>query len=378
MKTDSPRITVGSFPYSPGFNPYQKLFTDSLEEAGAEVIRISPTKWFPVQSAFAQRCDVIHFDWPHDWYSGRNFATRFLKSWMYRSGLRRESKSRLVWTAHNLIAHDAKHREHEHRMIQRLIDRCDGIVVLSDSAELELRRCYDVNESTSVKTVYHGHYIGSYPNTCSREEARLRLGFADDEQVYLSLGSIRRYKGHENLIRAFSHVSSVNERLVIAGSASDTHYCSDLQRLIKSQSEHCFGEIDFRPGEVHESMLQCFFNGADVSVLAFDSVLNSGSLLLAMSFGLPVIAADQGSLREVAHPEHSILIAPSDEPVAAICEAIVASRLAFATEPQAIRESIIEFTRKKFGWDIVGQQLVEWYEQLLTHPTRHSSNSSAT
>jgi len=372
------KLTVASFPFSPGFNPYQRLFTDSLQEAGATVIRLPPEKWFPVQKAFSQPCDILHFDWPHDWYSGRNALTRTLKSKMYLSGLKQKSAGKLVWTAHNLIAHDANNEAHEYRMIQRLIARCDGIMVLSDAAKSELHLHYDVPSSTSVRTIHHGHYIDAYPNTVTRDEARRCLGIGSNEVVYLSLGAIRRYKGHENLIHSFAKTSNANERLIITGVSADFDYVNSLQRLIETQSDQCSGTIDFRPSAVPDNKLQYFFNASDVSILPFDSVLNSGSLLLAMSFGLPVIACGQGSIQEVAHPSHSILFQPSDNPVAAISEAIAASRQAFEGQHERVRQSILDFTRTKYDWCIVGRQLIDWYEQLLGHPPATTSHQDVT
>ena len=54
---------------------------------------------------------------------------------------------------------------------------------------------------------------------------------------------------------------------------------------------------------VPDEELQLYFNACDLVALPFRQVLNSGSLLLAMSFGCPVVAPRLGSIPEVACPE---------------------------------------------------------------------------
>ena len=145
-KTLSYAISIGSFPYKPGFNPYQRLITGAIEDAGADVVRIPPVKWFPLQKAFATECDILHLDWPHDWYNGKNALTRFLKKQMYLGALRNKKKTigrtKLVWTAHNLVSHDSGGSGHEHKMIQALIDQCDGIMVMSEASRALLEQTY--------------------------------------------------------------------------------------------------------------------------------------------------------------------------------------------------------------------------------------------
>lgn len=359
------QIVVGSFPYRPGFNPYQKLVTGAIEEAGLTVVRIPPKKWFPLQKAFAVDCDILHLDWPHDWYQGRNGLTRFLKRAMYLQALRKKKdsigKTKLVWTAHNLVAHDTHNRDFEHRMIQALIDQCDGIMVLSEASRQQLQQTYHVPKTTSVKTVYHGHYIDCYPNEIDRSISREQLNIGSEEQVFLSVGSIKPYKGHLELIKVFSEIATPNQRLILAGSARQPALNSLIQDATDKAVAASGCKIDLNLQLVQDDQLQTYFNAADVCVLPFRQILNSGSLLMAMSFGVPVIAPAAGSIPEVAFPEFRCLYNPEDS--------------------QGLRNSILEMkgrlcsvnrrglhiaaTRDKFSWTNVGQELKSWYSELM-------------
>ena len=358
-------IVVGSFPYKPGFNPYQKLITGAMEAAELSVIRIPPEKWFPLQKAFSIDCDILHLDWPHDWYSGKNAVTRFLKRTMYLRGLSRKTRSigntKLVWTAHNLVAHDSGDAGDEHRMIQALIDQCDGVMVMSEASRELLQQSYQLPNRTKVETVYHGHYIDCYPNDMSRIEARKHLDVPDGDQVFLSVGSIRPYKGHLKLIRDFGEVAKPNQRLIIAGGSSNNDYLEMIQSEADKQVAATGCKIDTHLGIVPDQELQIFFNAADICVLPFEHVLNSGSLLMAMSFGIPVLAPSVGSIPEVAIPDFSHLYEPTTGE--GLRNGLVEiSKLQFS---QADRQQHLDTTREKYSWTRAGIQLATWYQKLV-------------
>ena len=65
--------------------------------------------------------------------------------------------------------------------------------------------------------VNHPNYIGFYPNTISKVDARIKLNIDQDKKVFLFFGGIRLNKGIEQLIRAFHQIKDENILLVIVG-----------------------------------------------------------------------------------------------------------------------------------------------------------------
>ena len=355
-------MIVGSFPYSPGFNPYQRLFTEALETAGCDVVRVPPQKWFPLSKACRQPVDVLHLDWHHDWYQGKNFVTRSMKNVMYRHGLRSCRQLPVVWTAHNLTSHDSLNPRLDHDCTQRLIKACRGVVVMSKAAETLLRSEFGVPDTTRVQRIYHGHYIDFYANAITRPAAREQLIIEADEFVYLALGALRPYKGHLDLIRAFASIAAPSDRLVIAGSALHKDYVSELKDCIADvKRTHADLKIDLYDRTIVDDEMQVFFKAADVCVLPFQRILNSGSLLLAMSFGKPVVAPNLGSIPEVAQPESFVGYDPANS--RGLANSLCAAREKF--KHPSIETSVIDFTRRKYNWNRVGTQLRELYTELL-------------
>lgn len=363
MANRSHLFTVGSFPYQPGFNPYQRLFTQSLESAGISVRRIPSQKWFPLTRACHEPIDLLHLDWHHDWYRGKNWLAERLKSVMFAHGLRSCRRLPVVWTAHNLTSHDSPDLDRDHHCTQQLIDACDGLVVMSDASAKLLRAKYSVAETTLVETVHHGHYIDCYPNEVSKTTARERLGIGGNEFVFLTLGALRPYKGHVEMLSAFEAMASPEDRLIIAGSASDQNYCTRLQKTIAEIRQHRPElKIDLHAKTIADDAMQLYFKAADVCVLPFQRIHNSGSLLLAMSFGKPVVAPCLGSIPEIAHAESFIGFDATHQ--SALAEAMATAKNRF--QSTSLASEIIEFTRNTYDWGLVGIRLRKLYEKVLS------------
>ncbi|MDA8964587.1 glycosyltransferase [bacterium] len=359
-------ITIGSFPYAPGFNPYQKLFTGGIEEAGLKVLRIPPKKWFPLQKAVASDCDLLHLDWPQDWYTGRGRVSKALKGGMYRHGLSCLRKKPTVWTAHNLISHDSLDPTRDKKMNQALIDVCRGVMVMSDAAELQLRELYRIPGSTNVRKVPHGHYIDCYLNVVSRDDARKRFSLAREKFIYLMPGAVKPYKGHADAIRSFVRCSAKDDVLIVAGRGEDG-YIEQLRAIESEAGCVCSGDIQFIDGQISDNDFQYLFNLADVTVLPFVNVLNSGSLLLAMSFGSPVIAPRIGSIPEIALPEFFFGYDSNESVDDSLERAMRNAKCKLSQEftKHKIQEVIISYTKEEYDWGDAGASLAEWYSEIL-------------
>lgn len=353
-------MKISYFPYDPDDNPYQQLFAGSLEAAGCQVLRIPPRKLFPLRYAAEFGGDLLQLDWPHDWYQGRNWVTKALKQLMYRDGLRVLRTVPVVWTAHNLRGHDSSDADYERCMIQMLLDVCDGVIVLSAASAALLRTEYQVPPKTAIQVVPHGHYIGRYRNTATRAEARRQLGLEESSRVILSLGRIQPYKGLEELVTVFGRVASAGDALLLAGRAVGLEYARHLHTVISAAARPGI-RIELTDAFVPDDQLQVYFNACDVVALPFRRVLNSGSLLLAMSFGCPVVAPRTGSIPEVACTDAWFSYEPEDP--SGLARAIRAA----LSHPNlsSLRSVVLDFTRQRYDWSDVGRGAVNLYSALL-------------
>jgi len=185
-----------------------------------------------------------------------------------------------------------------------VIAQADALHVHDETVAKEVAQL--AGNEARVHIIPHGSYIGVYPNTCTREEARIRLNLPQDACVYLYLGQIRPYKGVEDLVTSFGQLPPGNQRLVLAGNVHDADYGRQLASVASEQST-----IQAHFGYVDDADVQYYMNASDVCVLPYRDVTTSGAAVLAFSFGRPIIAPAIGAFRQLAENGRGITYDPT-------------------------------------------------------------------
>lgn len=341
-------LRVGYFAYSPGFNPYQRLFRSALSGRGISVMPIEPATFFPIRQAIHVESSLLQFDWIAGMYTGRNAFTQQMKQLMYRDGLRLLRSTPVVWTVHNIVAHDSTLDTASHRrLIQRFVDVCDGLMFLSRRSVELFREEYSVSEGTHFECTRIGHFANFYPNRLSSEEARKRLQINQYSRVALLFGRLHAYKGVEGLISGFCGAATQRDILIIAGKPSSPLYGERLTSLVRSAASSTRGRILMRMGAIDESEVQTYYNAADFAILPFEKILNSASFMLAKTFGCPVVVPEIGSLMDYADPALDVLY-PAQSPLA---EVLVGAFERFDGDSAGDRSVRVKTACEEFSWD---------------------------
>lgn len=125
------------------------------------------------------------------------------------------------------------------------------------------------------------------------------------------------------------------------------------------------GRILLKDEYISDEEAEVYFKAADVLVLPYRYIYQSGVLFLGYSFGLPVLAADVGSLKEdIVEGETGSVFKP-DDPVdlAKAIDRYFTSDL-FANLSSR-RQKIERFATMRHSWDLVGQLTMNAYSELL-------------
>jgi glycosyltransferase involved in cell wall biosynthesis len=282
---------------------------------------------------------------------------------LYYKGLRKK----IALTVHNV---NAGKRDGNDSLLNRATLRvqyhlADHIFVHTASMKTELVEDFGVRDS--VVSVIPFGINATVPNTAlTPAQARKRLGIAPEEKTMLFFGSIAPYKGLEYLISALPRLrNAADYRLIIAGSpkAGFETYWEDVRRAVNQNASatSILQKIEFVPDEETE----LYFKAADVLVLPYRHIFQSGVLFLAYNFGLPVLAADVGSLSEdVLEGRTGFMFRPEDPTdLARAIETYFASEL-FKALPER-RRDIRCYANEKHSWDTVGGITRNVYAELL-------------
>jgi beta-1,4-mannosyltransferase len=287
-------------------NPYVHLLQEALSDCGVAcsvATGLSPR----LVRTWRASIDVLHLHWlellygsPHLRRSLRRLAAVLLGLWWAKLG-----GQKIVYTVHNLNPHEPLFPVLDSIANRTLYALADAVHVHDKETALGVKR--NCGFGRKVYVIPHGSYIGAYPNDCTRQEARQRLGLPGHAFVYLFLGQIRRYKGVEELLRAFSLVADGTSHLLLAGNVHDPEHVAELVHLTKGK-----GEIHTYFHYVPAAEVQYYMNACDVCVLPYLEVTTSGAAVLAFSFGRPIIASALGGLSELAADGRGILYSPQD------------------------------------------------------------------
>jgi glycosyltransferase involved in cell wall biosynthesis len=198
------------------------------------------------------------------------------------------------------------------------------------------------------------------------EQARRRLGLEATDKVLLFFGNIAPYKGLEHLIEAMAVFASrvCDCRLLIAGRPKDAEsYWAGIEQRITALGleRHVVRHIEYIPDEDTE----VYFKAADLLVLPYTRVFQSGVLFLGYNFGLPVVASDVASFREDIIEGTTGFVCPPCDPraLAQTLERFFTSDL-YRTLPLR-RPEIRAFAAERYSWATVGAITHDVYRAVV-------------
>ena len=133
------------------------------------------------------------------------------------------------------------------------------------------------------------------------------------------------------------------------------------------------GRVLLRADFIPDDETEVYFKAADVLVLPYRHIYQSGVLFLGHSFGLPVLAADVGSLKdEIVEGKTGFVFRPEDPAdLAKAIERYFASDL--YADLNNRRQEIRDYATERHSWDVVGQMTMNVYAGLLRMPPRQST-----
>lgn len=342
-------------------NPYFDLLFDGLEFHDIKPIQSQKPFFLPLSRIVIQNnnIDVIHFDWLYEFYMVRDFTSNKIVNTFLTIGrtiqfiidllIVRLLGIHLVWTVHNTYHHDADYQSIEKILNVIVANLARSLVVKCDAAKHTIRDLYRVRNDAKIKTIPDGNYIDAYPNEIDKNEARDELNIGD-EFVYLYFGLIRPYKGVNQLIHEFKKLDDNNVALWIVGKPKSESIRERI-RSQTSQDDRINAKLEF----IDDKDVQYYMNLADVLVLPYRDILNSGSVHLGLSFGKPIIAPKMGCIPSVIPEENDLLYDPTVEE--ALEETLLVARHVDLT-----KISQANLTRaQEYNWEEVGSQYAEMY-----------------
>lgn len=285
----------------------------------------------------AAQADVVHFQWltvqPLDW--------RLLPRRRADGGPRP-----LVLTAHDVLPREP--RPGQLAAQRRLYDRVDAVVVHSEHGRARLTGALGVDPAR-VRVIPHGAFAHL---AAQAQEAPLPRELAEvDGPVVLCFGLMRPYKGIDVLLEAWRGIDGA-ELWVVGMPRMD---------LAPLQAAAPPG-VRFVPRFVGDAELPAFFRRADLVVLPYREIDQSGVLFTALAFGAPLLLSDVGGFPEVAATGAAELVAAGD---AGALHGALTALLADPDRRAGLGAAAHAAAAGPYAWEAIARQHLELYAELL-------------
>lgn len=254
---------------------------------------------------------------------------------------------RFFMTVHNLLPHNQ--HTYINRWLYRMIYRLpDKLVVHTEKMKSGLRDQFGVDEG-SVIVMLHG--VDAPPERLSVPE------HASGLRVLL-FGGLSHYKGTDLFLESLSLLADTPMWIVIAGECRDQAYKAQIESLIKTLPPN--HAVQWEKKFIDEWEVGRYFEAADVVMLPYRHIDQSGVLFTAFRFGTPVIASDVGSFRE-SLPDYAGMIAP-----ALAAESLAQTLRAFSTKKSEFDRQRIRQHAEAMAWPVTVRPLVNAYKSAMS------------
>ncbi|BFM05921.1 glycosyltransferase [Halioxenophilus aromaticivorans] len=287
FKSADPPLKVLAWPMEKNIdaNPYNHI----LYQAMAEFAYVGE---FHSRKMHWAGENILHVHWPDMLLRGR-------RTWRIKIRFRRLAKmvaklkrngGKLVWTVHNLKPHNPTHPQLADRLMAEFVSWVDGFIFLTDESRGQFLAAFPAEADKPYCVTPHVHYRHFYQPgrpTVTRQS----LSIPNDATVLLMFGKLRHHKGLQQLLQAHKGCEANDVYLVIAGEPSDKVAAQALLAQVAGNTHVRVQLQHIAPQQVPD-----YFALADAVVLPYVKILNSGTAVLALSFGLPIIAPAMGSL----------------------------------------------------------------------------------
>jgi D-inositol-3-phosphate glycosyltransferase len=164
----------------------------------------------------------------------------------------------------------------------------DIITVHNQYSSEALKKIVARRTQKKIFTIPHGSFVNQVSATITAETARRSLGLVPNQKLMLFFGQIKKIKGLDILLQSLPLISE-DIHLIIAGKPWKDEF-QTYQAIIERNALQSRIKLYIR--YITDSERELFFKAADILIIPYRRIYQSGVLLMGMSYQLPVLASD--------------------------------------------------------------------------------------
>ncbi len=219
----------------------------------------------------------------------------------------------------------------------------------------ELKKIISPAAGMNIHTIRHGNFIDLVHKESNHKKAYKHFNIDPTEKYLLFFGQIKKVKGLDLLINAFSK-SKIDFHLIIAGKLRNDNW-ERYQRIIDEQQLQSRVVTFIR--HITDEEREMLFRIAHTLILPYRLIYQSGVLLMAMSFGKAVVASDLPPFKEIIqHGQNGFLFENNNlSDLIRVMDEICSGKFNL----EKIGQNAKQFVLENYSWDKIADE----YAQLL-------------
>jgi glycosyltransferase involved in cell wall biosynthesis len=335
VRLQTSRFAYGAVPPADGYERCERFHRHGRGGAGsrrrlaAKVVQHVPDMLRYGRAAAA--ADVVHFQW---------LSVQPLDVHLLPRG------RPLVLTAHDVLPREP--RPGQLGAQRRLYERVDAVVVHSAHGRERLVDALGI-DAAKVHVIEHGAF--EHLTRVPGARALPAPLAAVTRPVVLCFGLLRPYKGIDVLLEAWRELRADAELWIVGMPRMDV-------AALRAGAPR---SVRWVPRFISDEELGAYFERADLVVLPYREIDQSGVLFTALAFGAPLLLSAVGGFPEVAAQGAAALVAPGD----AGALAAELRRLLGAPDARAeLAAGALRAAAGRYSWDEIARRHLALYGDL--------------
>jgi glycosyltransferase involved in cell wall biosynthesis len=188
------------------------------------------------------------------------------------------------------------------RNIRYTARKSEVVFAHSESARDELVSRLSIAKER-IRVIPFGDLAIKMGRPLEQRKARKKIGLPYPDKICLVFGTIKPYKGTDELIRIWKQ-AQVRHKLVIVGSVGSHSFAEKLRKL--ANGCHTI-DLRFSDNWLEEETLHEWLSAADCAIFNYRRILTSGAAPLARSHGLPIVIPHRVKTVDLSEPDPKVI-----------------------------------------------------------------------
>ncbi|KYK23668.1 hypothetical protein AYK24_07245 [Thermoplasmatales archaeon SG8-52-4] len=330
----------------------ETLYIDILKHIKIKKILSWYNPFSAIKAGLKIKADILHVQW---WLSSLIFI--YLPVMI----LAKLKNIKIVLTVHNILPHE---QNRKNLILDKFVSRliflfADVFIVHNKRNKKKFIETYRLHKK-NIHIITHGVLNLIKQRAISSQNARKYLHLQLNKKIVLFFGYIRKYKGLDVLINAFSliHNQIKDAFLLIVGQPYKESW-DNYEKLLKVNNLEKCSKVEL--GFIPESEIEYYFSAADIVALPYIYLDTHGGVgALALAFKKPLVVTDVGGLPEYVKDKKVIAYPKNPEDLAL--------KIIRVLNNKQFKKKLSNDSKKlsiELNWDEIADKTIKIYNSLL-------------